>query len=509
MGLVLPVSEYSPDSPDFVGSGADTIKNCLPRTAQSYGPMPSLNAYSPAITARCQGAIGVADASGNSYAFAGDATNLYKAAGGSTAWSTVTRAVGGAYSTASDQRWSGAFYDPSRVLMTNFSDPIQSFVIGSSTAFADLSAAAPKCRYLGVIKDFLIAGNTFDGTDGARPARVWWSAIGDPTNWPTPGTAGAQAVQSDFQDIPGFGAVQGIVGGLGNADGAIFLERGIVRVGYVGGTTVFAFDVAEGARGTPAPGSIAQLGSIVYYLGEDGFYAFDGAQSAPIGHAKVDKTFFDDLDQSYFYRISSAVDPISKTVFWAYPGVGNAGGNPNRLLAYNWALQRWSLIDGLGDVELIFRSLSFGYSLDQLDSVSASIDALPFSLDSRAWTGGRILLSAFDSSHRLNYFTGAALAPTVDTQELQPTPGKRTFVGSVRPIVEGTSAVTPSVAIGVRERTVDAVTWQTASSLNAIGECEQRASGRYVRARTTLPAGSSFTHISGIELTEFSPDGER
>ena len=46
----------------------------------------------------------------------------------------------------------------------------------------------------------------------------------------------------------------------------------------------------------------------------------------------------------------SAVDPINKIFYWAYPGAGNLGGVPNRMLAYNWALDRWSLIELGGDV---------------------------------------------------------------------------------------------------------------------------------------------------------------
>jgi hypothetical protein len=391
-----------------------------------------------------------------------------------------------------------------RVVMTNFTDPIQSYIIGASASFGDLAAAAPRARHLAVVRDWLVVGNTFDAADGSQPQRVWWAGIDDPTNWPAPGSAAAAAAQSDYQDLVGeAGWVQGIVGNLGAADGAVFQERAIVRMNYVGPPAIFSFTTAEGARGTPAPGSIAQLGSVVYYLGEDGFYAFDGNQSTPIGANKIDKTFFADLDPTYFYRISSAIDPINKLCFWAYPGVGNSGGNPNRVIAYNWVLNRFTISDL--STELIFRSLSFGSSLEGLDATGFSLETLPFSLDSRAWTGGRLLLSAFDANHQLNYFTGPSLAPVVDTTEAELFPGGRAIVVNTRPIVDGG---TPSVAIGTRDRNVDPVGFGASVAMDSLGNAPQRMAGRYHRARLTLPAGSSFTHIGGLDV-DAVPAGTR
>jgi len=156
----------------------------------------------------------------------------------------------------------------------------------------------------------------------------------------------------------------------------------------------------------------------------------------------------------------------------AYPGPGNNNGNCNEIIAYNWQLKRGTLIDGLGDVEMIFRSLSFGLTLEQLDAFG-TLDTLPFSLDARAWTGGKLLLSAFDAAHKLNYFNGTSLAATVDTSEAQLIPNRRALVSAVRPIVDGGS---PSIAIGTRERQIDAVSWGAAVAVDAIGVCPQRSS---------------------------------
>jgi hypothetical protein len=392
--------------------------------------------------------------------------------------------------------------------MTNYADPVQSYVEGTDSKFSNMIATGSTtltARYVAVVRDWLVLGNTNDTTDGVKIQRVWWSSINDPTSFPALGSTDAEAVQSDAQDLVGdFGQVQGIVGNLGNSHAAIFQERAVWRMNYEGPPTIFRFDIAEGVRGTPAPGSIAQLGAVVYFLGEDGFYAFDGATSRPVGFQKVDRTF--DLDQTHIDRVTSTVDPFSKTIFWAYPGTGNINGTPNRIIVYNWALDRWS-ITAPGDIELeiLLRSLSFGYTLETLDALYPNIDTMGISLDDRSLTGGKSFLAAFDTSHRLSSFTGPNLAATVDTAETQIFPGKRAFVSQTRPIVDGG---TPSIAMGTRSLTTENVTFDTPVEMDADGWCPQRSEGRYHRARITMPAGSVFDHLEGFDV-EAVPAGIR
>lgn len=500
----LEAKEWRPDLPSLGSGYSVNVLNVLPRTANTYGPFPSFMAYATSsLPVRVFGAVAILDSGDNVNTFAGTAGNLYLMTVAGPTFSNVSKSAG-AYHVGQDESWSFALFGDN-VIATNIGDPIQSFVCETSTKFADLSADAPKARYVAVVKGWLFAANTFDATDGAVPWRVWWSAYNDPTSWPIPGTSAAAAAQSDFNDIVGQGGwIQGLVGNLGTADAAVFFEHAVWRVVYSGPPTVFTFSPAEGVRGTPAPGSIVQLGALVYYLGEDGFYVFDGTTSIPIGANKVDRTFFADLDPNYVFRMTSAVDPVNKMILWSYAGSGNNQGTPNRIIVYNWFTQTWAIANV--EQELIFRSLTFGYSLDGLDTVSSSLDALPFSLDSRAYTGGALLLSGFDISHTLGYFSGSAMAPTVDTEEVQPFLGQRSFVRNARPLVDGN--VTPSIAIGTRTTVESTVTFTNPSAMNSLGWCPIRASGQYARARITLPAAQTFTHIQGVEV-DGDPAGYR
>lgn len=495
--MQLPIADFAPDLPPNNAQGASAnVVNLFPRTKESWGPVGTLSPYSSnALASKCLGAVVAVDTGANNTLFAGDAGKLYEMAVGTTSFTNVSKA--GGYTVPSGENWYFTQYGQ-RVIAAAQGQNLQSFTLDSSTAFADLSASAPQARYITTIKDFVMVANTYDGTNGEQPQRVQWCAIDDPTNWPAAGSAQEAQLLAGSQIIPGTqGWIKGLVGNLGTADGAIFFERAVFRIVFQGSPTVFGFYPAEGVRGCPAANSIAQIGALVYYLGEDGFYVFDGSNSSPIGVDRVDKTFWANVNITYLQNVVAAIDPINRLVMWLYPSNSSSNGVPDSLLVYSWTLNKWGFASI--NAEFIFRAISQGYSLDSLDSTGYTLDTLPFSLDSRVWTGGQVLMGAFDASHKLNYFTGAPANAIADTVELEPfgARGKRAFVTSTRPMVDGGS---PTVQIGTRSRLVDSPVFGAASSMNAIGECPTRVDGRYLRAR--IQTTGSFTNLQGIEIPE-------
>ncbi len=501
--ITLQAQPWLPDTADFGPGGWIGVNGVLPLDEESYGPWPSMTSYGvTALAKRVQGAIVCKDKTGVVNFFTGTTDNLFRILAGATSFTNVSKSAA-AYHVASDEFWSFTQIKD-RLIATNIGDAIQTFTLSSSSAFADLSSGAPKAKYCAGVKQFLMVANTNDATDGFAPWRTWWSAIGDPTNWPTPGSSTAQAVQSDYNDLVGDqGEIHGIVGNLGTADGALFFEHAVWRINYVGGSTVFDFFPAEGVRGCPAPQSIAQLGAFVYYLGEDGFYVFDGTTSQPIGAGKVDKTFFADLSYANIHRVVGAIDPVNRCYLVAYPGANNTQGNPNHIMAFHWPTGRWAIADV--QTEYLFRALAFGYTLESLDAISGSLDALPYSLDSAVWAGGNLILGAFDTSHNLNFFNGSNMAGSVTTEESQPFNGQRSFIRNTRPLIDGG---TPSVSIGTRDNLESAVTYTTASAMNSLGWCPQRTTGRYFRAVLSIPAATTFTHLQGVQI-DCDPIGVR
>lgn len=543
---MIALGVYSPDQPEFQNPGSNTMLNVVPRTINSYGPAPQTAPVTGTLVARCQGAIYVRDAAGNVHGFAGDATKLYTNVSGSTDWVDISKS--GGYSTDPDENWNFTIFGE-RIIATNFTDPIQSFVMGVDSAFSDLSADAPNARYVTQVRDFLMVANTSDNVDGPVPQMIWWPAIDDPTTWPAIGSNNAAEVQSDQQQLVGpTGWNQGIIGGLSAADVVIFQETAVYRGVYIGPPAIFSFAILSGGRGTPAPGSVIKVGEQAFYLTDDGFYVTDGIQSMSIGEGLVDKTFWAIVDQSNLFRITSASDPLNKLIYWAFPGPQSSGGSPNYIIVYNYELKRWSLINQ--PVEVMVRALTTGYTLEELD-IFGNLETLPFSLDSRAWTGGRLNLACFDPTHALALFSGAPLAATMDTSEANLNDKGLAHINRVWPMVDASPTTSSgaetdlvftlddgevitfelddsepidfttasnvivtgppamSVQIGQRNRLADPVVWGNPSTITSTtGSAGIRSTAVLQRARIQIAAGASWQNAQGIQL-DWRPAGNR
>lgn len=496
-------AEWTPDQPARNSTGITEALNVYPRTARSYGPVGALVEYSDALTARCQGAASSRkNSDGTVFTVAGDASKLYLLSQTATSWTNVS---GATYSTNEEERWEIIQFGDD-IIASNFADPMQVLSMTSYSAtvvFGTLTSAAPKARHLAVIRDFVVAGNTYDSTDLFQPNRVWWSAIDNPRSWPTPGTNAAAAVQSDYQNLPNGGWVNGIIGAVGGADGAIFTDTSVYRMQYEGPPTIFRFDEVERSRGTPAPGSIVNVGPFAAYLTEDGFYIFNGVQSEAIGANRVDKSFFTDLDDNAMPRITSTFDPFNKLIVWSYPSV-NGNSSPDKWIIWNWQLNRWS--EAEVSCEMIFRALTVGTTLEGLDALYPSgLDSIPFSLDSRIWAGGRLTLGAFSTAHKLAYPGATNLAATIDTQEFDSGTGRRLTVRGVRPLVDGGSI---TAQVRYRDTQSGSLTNTTATSPDSSGVCPQRISARYMRGRVNIAAGGAWSHAQGID-PDIMPEGKR
>lgn len=498
---VIPWSEYLPDQPAFANPGLVRAQNVIPKPGgrhNVYGPFPAPVVASDALGARCQGAGAIIDYDGNVYLFAGDVDKLYLLTDGS--FGDVS--VGGGYSTTAAGFWNFAAFGE-RFMATNFADAIQTYLVGTDSAFSVLDSGAPKAKYMTMVDPgFLLTGHTNDTSDGTVANRVWWSAFNDPTDFPTIGSADAKEKQSDFNDMHSGGWVMGVVGAIGGAAGAIVMEKSIFRMDYVGPDRIFNFREIERSRGTPCPNSIANVGPFMFYYAEDGFRMFDGAQSIPIGDGKVDMTFQSDLDNNYLARVYGRVDPANKLYYVLYPGSGNSSGVPNKGLIYHWEERRWS--EWEHELQVLVDLLSTGYTLDGLDALGYNLDTLPFSLDSRVWAGGRQILGAFDSDNKLNFFTGGNKAARLETGDLDESNMYQLWSG-IRPLFDGGS---PTAQVGYRDDIKTDPSYTTASVEGADGYCPAHISTRYGRARVNMPADESWENAFGFE-PRIQNDGER
>lgn len=505
--MIIPLGEWLPDLPTLNNPGLTTCINVFPGPGGAYTPVPGLDvAASYSAIGAINGAFYARDAANNTYTYAGDTSALYRQSNQTFANATrqsVSNSAVNAYNTDSADCWEFVSWGQTVIAVNGINDLPQQISLGASI-FVNVTSM-PKARHIAVIKDFVVIGNISDSA--ANVQRVRWSGINNSSLWSVDATT-----LSDFQDLPGNGGwVQKIISG---EQGYVFQERAIWRMTFVGSPLVFQFDKIHDGIGAYAAQGAVNYENLVYFLSDDGFKVFDGSNIIPIGEGKVDATFFADLDTTYVDNIKGVVFPELKCVFWQYPGIGNSGGRCNHIMVYSWAYQKWALINlpaslGAG-IDCLAVSSSLGYTLEGLDAVSSSLDALSISLDSRAWTGGNLQFSAY-IGQTLYYFTATPLDTQVTTGELclmqvvNASIKNKALVTEVWPILQGQSA-TVTVAIGTKDNLRDPMSTGMDNAPASAGYVEALDIGRF--HQFTMKTTGDFEQLQGFDVT-FEDAGER
>jgi len=360
--------------------------------------------------------------------------------------------------------------------------------------FADLSGSPPNARHIAVVRNFVVMGNNNEsGT--VHNQRIRWSGINDETNWATD-----RVKQSDYQDLLGsHGQVQAIRGG---EYGTIIMENAVWVMEYIGSPQIFRFDETLSGIGTPSPNSVVKRGDSCFMLSQNGFVAIDSGRTLiEIGANKINKWIYDNVDSLFIPRVVGAWDQRSRLIMWVFPSASN-NGLPNQGVIFDLETGRWSHFED--EVEWIFPALGQSLTLEELDSISGSLDALPASLDSRQWIANDLAMFAFDDTHASGAFDGTAMAATIDTTESKLSDG-RSLVSRVRLEVDapGTATVTP----GARASQSDSNTFGSAISQGSDGSYPVRSESRYHRFRADITGG--FTRAQGVTVEEVSRTGNR
>jgi hypothetical protein len=483
----IPFPDYRPDANDFGGNHTQVVSGVLPQ-GDGYGPMPSLQQFTQSLPGACRGAFYARKTDGTIVIFAATSTRLYQLSNTALTWSDVSKG-GAAYSTLpSVDNWTFAQFG-NIVIACQANTVPQSFDVSSSSAFADLGGSPPQARYIAVVGQFLVLSGLT-----SNPTRVQWSDLAGITTW-TPGTGFANTY-----DAPDGGVVRGVGGG---EFGLILQESAARRMTYVpGAKPAFQLERIGEEVGLLAPYSLCHAGARLFFYSSQGFQMYAGGALTPIGKERVDRTFAADVDTGNFRLMIGSQDPASTRVFFAYKSVAGIAGLFDKALCYDYVLDRWAPVSMSG--EYIASMTKPGLTLDGLDSISTNIDTgITFSLDDVS-TAVLSTLSAFDSTHVLGLFSGAAQEAILETPE-QGQAGQRVFIRGFTPRTDA------SAALGsVRYRTTAqaSLTQSTEAAINALGFCPLRIDTALARGRIRIPAGSSWTYASGLE-PNFQPSGKR
>jgi hypothetical protein len=464
--------EWMPDQPSITGALVDA-KNVVSQ-AVGYGPFPTAATFSAAASENLTTLVAGKTPANATKLFAAGSTKIFDVSGVG-ALTNVSK-TGGYTPNAFGDRFRFTQFG-NVIIGTNNSDPIQSYTLGTSTAFADLSGSAPKCKFLTVVRDFVVTAFTTESST-VYPARVRWSGINDETTW-----GSSQVTQADFQDIPDGGQIVGIRGG---EFGLVLMEKGISRMSYIGTPFIFQFDNISRGKGCIAAGSIAQVQGITFFLSDDGFYSCDGQNVTAIGSEKVDRWFFANADESGFDSMSAAVDPLRKLVIWNF----KTTFAQRQLIIYNFNTKKWTY--GNAGTDFISDASTSATTLEGLDSISNSIDALTVSLDSILYMGGKYFLGGTSGAYVVTY-NGVNATGNIITGDLNT--GGRSVVTLARPLIDGGSA---TVSVASRKLLSEQPSFGTAASADSDNRVSLRSNGNYHQFQV-IPTGQWKTAV-GLDV---------
>ncbi|WP_313199921.1 hypothetical protein [Rhizobium sp.] len=491
----VPITSFTPDLPALNNPGYTRIHNAtaargaVPGTI-SLNPLKAASLYSnTSMDSHPVGSAIGANRTGDAKVYAGDAGKLYKLAPDTRQWTDISRS--GGYTTSATEKWKSIEFG-SLTIMTNWDNEPQYIDRNIDTQFANLTSLV-KGRHIATHKGFTILGSTWDALDGAVPYRVRWSGIESPADWTY-----SAASQADFQDIQGYGNVQGIV-----VDDAcyVLLERGVVSMTYIGAPYVWQI-TERSSKGCSVPQSVITCQGVHYWFSDDGIYAFSGGQLQPIGTGRIDQWLLDTMDPAQAHLMTVAADPRETLIYWQFCSKDAEGGRPDKLLIYNYAIGEFTTADATS--HFIFNSVSLAWTIDMLDTFG-TLDDQPFSFDDPIFSGGKAALWAMSDTGKVYSFGGKTLELSIETPEYQlskivpnETGADITRIDAARPLFEGGDGKA-RIQVGTRSLTNADVSWSDMKETHPeTGFAYLRSQSRYQRFRATI--SGEWTRAMGLQI---------
>lgn len=119
----------------------------------------------------------------------------------------------------------------------------------------------------------------------------------------------------------------------------IFTDVDVWTATYIGGTLIYSFDQAGDNCGIVSPNAVAIAGTMAFWMGKDGFFAFDGyVKPLP---CEVRDHVFRDINFVQRAKIHAQTFSEFNEVWWFYPSA--SATENDRYVCYNYAENHWSI----------------------------------------------------------------------------------------------------------------------------------------------------------------------
>ena len=486
------LGKWIPDNTFWNQNTLSECKNVIPQ-GNGYRSLPALVGDGSAITDRVRGAKTFRSDDSETETLAANKTKVYHLQSDKT-WTDISGAV-----TLSTDASSGFIsmvqYGHTAIILNGVDAPYKWDYAAASGNISLLGGSPPAARYGTVLFDFLVLGH-LDTEDRF----IQWSSIGNPEEW-IPGTR-----LGDKQEFPDGGRVMGLFGG----ERLVVLQERKVRIGLFtpGAPVVIQFDVIAEERGCVAYRGAAQIGDIVFFLSNDGFYMIEGASVNPISDELVFRWFRGYAATNRISRTICAIDARNKLVIWSFFSSTSVAVNvdeeyPDHAIMFHWPTGQWSHGELGFDAPLDISQIPLG--LEDLDSLG-TLEELTESLDSGTYNneilGGQF--SVFSSNSKLSTLSGANLQADLTVSRLQVYSPKRQVIEGLIPLCD---ASVVRAALGSRESIDETPTVTAYVNKESHGLIPFHDSARMHDVHLRVPAGENWTFINGVYL-DAEKDGE-
>lgn len=451
---LIPFAEWTPDEPNALRSNLVVAENVIP-AEKAYRPWPTFCADE-------RTAVGALDAF-TAFAANGQHRIIVGFPDRLEDWQGANLGSGYSATEWSFDQWG------TETLATNTTDGLQVAEIDGTFATA---TEAPKARYVAQMGEFVILAGTED-----NPYRYFNSGINDRTSWafdPVTGdTPFDPLTQADVADMPReYGAITGITGG---DYATIFQERGISRVVYTGGQSIFRVDTFEEEKGCIAPKSIVTYGHRDYFISQDGPNIWNGQSAVPVANGKYRRWFMHNFDHADAVDVRGVLDRRNNCVIWYWKDCG---------LLYSFEENRATFI-------------RFKATMDVIINAPAN----QWCGDAEAYEWGDVNEALFGlADGAYGAFVGPNSEATIETGGFEISPQSRAFLTELWPIVDSAGGIYGS--IGSRDQRLgDCLELSKEAMQTPSGMIPVRASGRAYRVRLRIPEGVCWRHAQGVEVT--------
>lgn len=394
---------YAPDA-DPTTEGIMTNCAAILPSLKGFISAPSpVNYTLPALAAACQGMALIKKLDNTTRLIAGTGVALYEDA--TTAWTTVTRAAGGAYGPAPDVRWSFTQFN-NTTLAIQKADQLQFSVSG---VFANV-AGAPKASVVETVNEFVFLFDTNEAIYGDSPNRWWCAAQGNYTDW-TPSNSTNCYTGTLFSSPGKIKAAKRFGDNI-----IVYKDRAMYSGYFAGSPTGWIFKEIVGDTGALSQNVVVNVGTAEspkhIFMGYYDFYQFDGGRPIPLGANILKNTVFDVINRQYSHVSQALHDFDSNRIFFFYPTSGSV--NPDKCVVYNYKTNTWGRDDR--SIEAVVEYITAATTYDGVGALFATYDNLPNLAYDSAFSAASTPVDAIvNTNHVLQTLTGIAGASSITT----------------------------------------------------------------------------------------------